>query len=369
MRDAEALRMPYDCLTTKVVTEATLDDFGVERDPGQMIKLLSTTTKLEGYEKKVSWLAPEIVRNAVTLGQYMARGLANYYGVSYVNCPLFIRASSNKKMDINPHHFDNSYNEILFDLAIVKDDLALLRASNPSRAFTQPKFDIGREWSLTSHQFRRSLAFYAASSGLVSLLSIKKQFKHHSLEMARYYSNGFENIKSVFGYYDSEEGEFVLPSSHSAFEYQLAVPISMSEKIMNDVLGSNEVMFGSTGSQAEKLRMRSKSGEIYIEDIRKETENRVKDGEMTYRETILGGCTFLGECNSFMLGDFTECLGCIGAIIQLSKVEEAIESLEQELSCYDESSGEYDLTLYEIEIFVKYRDAAIAKIQKRGLTT
>jgi hypothetical protein len=44
-----------------------------------------------------------------------------------------------------------------------------------------------------------------------------------------------------------------------------------------------------------------------------------------------------------------------------------IKDLENEVSYYEEGSGEYDLTKYEIGIFVKYRDAIIAR-GKKGLS-
>jgi hypothetical protein len=367
MRDGEALRIPYDCLSTKATVNKTIDERGVERDPEQLINLLSTTTKLEGYKKNVSWLAPEIVQKAVILGQCLARGLASVYSVSYKDSPLFINSSPRKNVEITPSPFRSSISGSILDMSITKDDLKLLYASDPSREFSKSIFDVDRAWPLTSHQFRRSLAFYATSSGLVSLPSIKKQFKHHSLEMARYYSNGFEHIRSVFGYYDSKKGEFILPGTHSAFEYQLAVPIAITDQIMRDVVCGEEMTFGSTGSQAEKLRKRAKAGEVAIEDIRRETENKARDGEITYRKTLLGGCTYLGKCNSFMLGGIIECLGCTGAVIKLNKINEVIKDLENEVSYYEEGSGEYDLTKYEIGIFVKYRDAIIAR-GKKGLS-
>ena len=109
----------------------------------------------------------------------------------------------------------------------------------------------------------------------MSLPTLKRQFKHLSQEMTKYYRRGFENIRSIFGYYDPETGEFNLPDSHIAFEVQVAMPMHAAEALLHDIFGSDTVLFGKSGSYLEKRRNALKEHEILIEDVRADTIKRM----------------------------------------------------------------------------------------------
>ncbi|MGP5513745.1 integrase, partial [Pseudomonas helleri] len=204
-------------------------------------------------------------------------------------------------------------------------------------------------WTLNSHQFRRALAFYGSSSGFLSLPTVRAQFKQMTIQMARYYSNGFDSLRTIFGYFDNEKGQFVLPKDHFAFDFQMAMPMSVANQLIAELLFSEEPLFGGTGSFMQKQAQRVEAGEIHIEEVRADTERRVKSGAISYRPTLLGGCTKVGRCDSFMLGDYTECLSCEGAIIKPEKVNVAIEDASEELSCYAVDSGEYQIVKGDID--------------------
>ena len=72
------------------------------------------------------------------------------------------------------------------------------------------------------------------------------QFKHMTIQMARYYANGFDNLRTIFGYYDEKKKDFVLPSSHFAFEFQMAMPMSVANQLIADLLFNDEPLFGGT---------------------------------------------------------------------------------------------------------------------------
>lgn len=48
----------------------------------------------------------------------------------------------------------------------------------------------GQPWPLSSHQLRRTLAFYCISNRLGTFVALKQQFKHTYLAMTEWYSNG-----------------------------------------------------------------------------------------------------------------------------------------------------------------------------------
>ena len=369
MRDQEVMRIPYHCFSDQVVRQAVVDDQGIERDKPQSVKVFSTTTKFTGYKKEGTWFAPGEVVRAVEIAQAICRGLAKHYKIELdAHCPLFLNPSvlcyTRNRAEVGVTNFKDSRGIALLRLLIKKEDLEELALSDPSRDFyDEPAFAVGQPWPLTSHQFRRSLSFYGSSSGFLSLPTLRVQFKHMTIEMARYYSNHYDNLRTVFGYYDDKKKDFVLPSNHFAFEYQMAIPMSVANQLIADLLFDEEPLFGGTGSYMEKQKERIKSGEIQIEDVRADTEQRVKNGEISYRPTLLGGCSKVGRCDSFLLGDYTECLYCVGAIIKPDKLNAAIQDATDELCSYAEGSGEYQILKGDIERLTAFKAHLIDSVE------
>lgn len=369
MRDQEVMRIPYHCFSDQVVRQAVVDDQGIERDKAQSVNVFSTTTKFTGYKKEGTWFAPGEVVRAIEVAQAICRGLAKLYKIELdAHCPLFLNPSvlcyTRNRAEVGVTNFKDSRGISLLRLLIKREDLEELGLSDPSRDFyNEPAFAVGQPWPLTSHQFRRSLSFYGSSSGFLSLPTLRVQFKHMTIEMARYYSNHYDNLRTVFGYYDDKKKDFVLPSNHFAFEYQMAMPMSVANQLIADLLFDEEPLFGGTGSYMEKQKERIKSGEIQIEDVRADTEQRVKNGEISYRPTLLGGCSKVGRCDFFLLGDYTECLSCVGAIIKPDKLNAAIKDATDELCSYAEGSGEYQILKGDIERLTAFKARLIDSVE------
>lgn len=361
MRDQEVMRMPYHCLSDQVIRPVVFDDQGIERDKPQSVNVLSTTTKFTGYKKEGAWFAPGEVVRAIEVAQAICRGLAKLYKVELdVRCPLFLNPSiisyTRNRAEVGVTNLTDSRGTALRRILIKREDLEELAQSDPTRDFyNEPAFAVGQPWPLTSHQFRRSLAFYGSSSGFVSLPTLRTQFKHMNIEMSRYYANGYDNLRTVFGYYDDKKKEFVMPKDHFAFEYQMAIPMSVANQLIADLLFNEEPLFGGTGSYMEKQKERVKSGEIRIEDVRADTVRRVKSGEISYRPTLLGGCSKVGRCDAFLLGTYTECLSCEGAIIKPEKLKAAIQDATDELCGYAEGSGEYQIVKGDIDRLTAFK--------------
>lgn len=371
MREQEVMRMSYSCLSSEIARPPVIDDHGLVRDQPLTVMVISSTTKFTGYKKEGTWYAPAEVIKAVEVAQAVCRGLASLYGVNAdASCPLFLSPSivgySRKTLGVNVTQFKNRSAQLraLRGLRIQAEDLLELAQSDPSRDFyNESIYSIGNSWPLTSHQFRRSLAFYGSSSGFVSLPALRSQFKHMTIQMARYYANNFENLRTIFGYYDPEKKDFVLPSNHFAFELQMAMPMSVANQLIADLLFSEEPLFGGTGSYVQKQKQRLESGVIHIEDIRAETLQRVKDGAISYRPTLLGGCSKVGRCDFYLLGDYSECLVCEAAVIKPQKLVAAIEAATQELTLYAEGSGEYQIVKSEVERMRAFKSRLIDLVE------
>jgi len=371
MRDQEVMRMSYNCLSDHIVRQAVVDNQGVERDKQQTVSILSTTTKFTGYRKEGAWFAPSEVVKAVKVAQAICHGLAKLYQIKLDDrCPLFLNPSivsytrSSAEVSVPAFKPRSLATSALRAILIQPEDLQELAQSDPARDFyNEPEFAVGQPWPLTSHQFRRSLAFYGSSSGFVSLPSLRTQYKHMTIEMSRYYAKHYENLRTIFGYYDENKKDFVLPTNHVAFEYQMAIPMSVANQLIADLLLREEPLFGGTGSYMEKQKERVKVGELRIEKVRADTERRAKSGAISYRPTLLGGCTKSGRCDSFMLGDYTECLSCEGAIIKPTKLSAAIEDAKNELSNYAEDSGEYQIVTGDIERLMAFKTRLIDTVE------
>lgn len=49
---------------------------------------------------------------------------------------------------------------------------------------------VGKPWPISTHQFRRTLAFYCVKNRLGTLVALKQQFKHLYISMTEWYTNG-----------------------------------------------------------------------------------------------------------------------------------------------------------------------------------
>ena len=365
MRNEEVMRLPYDCLESKTILDEVWDDKGTVKDKARVISLISTTTKFTGFKKRTSWFAPECVIKALVVAQKISQSLNDLLQCDTNKRMLFVSPTylGRALKDVQVTSFNKVVLSSMIDVPVIKKgDFDELLASDPSRNFQEePAFQIGQPWPLTSHQFRRSLAFYGSNSGFLSLPTIKRQFKHLSLDMSRYYSNNFENLKTIFGFYDDNKQEYVLPDGHMAFEYQMGMPINMAEQIIADVLGEDSQLFGKTGGYIERQKKKLDEGAISILEIRKDTEKRIAKGDLSYRSTLLGGCTKIGACDTAMLGEFTECLTCEGSIIKLDLVEKQIEATKAELAMYDEGSCEFEVVCQDLNKLKQYQAKVISR--------
>ncbi len=363
MRDDEVLRLPYDCIDSEILISSTSDEEGVVRDSAVMVSVISTTTKFSGYRKETAWLATETVIYAVEVAQAICRGLSRVYGVDYQKLPLFLHPSvinsPNFKVKVSRFEKLSGYSSF-GDFSLLAADLAELEASDPSRNFSEEKFQIGATWRFTSHQFRRSLAFYGSSSGFISLPSLRKQFKHLTTQMTRYYANNFDKLKTIFGYYDEDKQEFILPKNHFLFEYQTGVPLNIAYDLLDHAFGDGSVLFGGVGTYISNQRKKMGSGDIHIAELRSETEKQAKEGKIAYRDTLLGGCTTVGKCESYLLGNAVTCLSCDEGIIEKEKLESAIADDEGLLEQLEPGTGEYQVVESELNGFRKFHQKFIS---------
>ncbi len=235
---------------------------------------------------------------------------------------------------------------------IEEQDLRELEQIDPHRAWrSEPKFQMGKRWSLTKHQLRRSLALYASISGLVTLPSLRRQLQHITEAMSRYYARGSQLAKSIIG----------SDKKHFGLEYQDAQPETQALAYVASVLFSDGQLFGAHGIWVE--RHRKPKGEVRILDERKKTLTRFKKGELAWKETMLGGCAETGPCDKKAMRSMVGCIDCKSAVLKLSKVSRVVAAQENLLTTLDPSSIEYRTEMADLQIL------QAAKASMEGQTT
>lgn len=155
--------------------------------------LQSYTFKLG--EKRETWITSSISEKAIELATTLTqhwRKEAEYFNDHYTNT-LWVNQMRRSK----PPNVITQWNDrlklfcIQFNIIVTKEDFQECLASNPrSYNKVKEKVIIGQPWDMTTHQFRRTLAFYCIKNRLGTLVALKQQFKHIHLAMTEWYTNG-----------------------------------------------------------------------------------------------------------------------------------------------------------------------------------
>ena len=290
MRDDEALSLPYDCLSTS--------------DSNGKIHYLVTgrTTKFaHGLVKRTQWVTNREGHDAILAAQRIAMAIYAVFGVTPVastnrleNYPLFVSVGYMNFAGLPQYpengHFiraNMAHRELPEECFLILEDQDLheLEQIDPHRAWrSEAEFKLNERWVFTTHQLRRSLALYAQRSGLVSLPSLRRQLKHITEEMSRYYARGSAYAVNFIN------GD----KRHFGLEWQATQPESSALSYILNVVLSDEELFGGHASWVQH-RLKGKTGSILAN--REMTLRQFKKGELAYRETIIGGCTNTGSCD------------------------------------------------------------------------
>lgn len=354
MRDNEAASLPYCCIET------------VQSDGNTHYLISGKTTKLnKGLIKRTTWVTSKEGHRAIIIAQRIADAIYATVGVAPQrdDLPLFVsriyvpnarRAKSHTVERFLPSTFGmRDFHEIRSRLVttIEEGDIKELEQLDPHRAWrAEEKFQIGKTWSFTTHQLRRSLALYAQRSGLVSLPSLRRQLQHITEEMSRYYARGSSYAKNLIG----KEKE------HFGREWQETVPVSSALSYIQNVLLSNEVLFGGHMNWVNQ-QLCSSDGTLLVDY--EATLLRFKKGEIFYKETFLGGCTNVDQCKQTPLRWLdVECLRtCTNLVGNLHKLERVIKVQSKMIRTLDPSSAEFRTENADLRVLVTTRDKVLGQ--------
>ena len=346
MRDEEAQTLPYHCIRD-VVSNSNKHYF-----------ICGRTTKFNrGNPKLTEWVtnieairAVKIARKIADIVYHINNDVPIEGGIEAHQYPLFVSTTqigltgkpielTSSKYRVGTLYSKNQLNKLI--PLIEEVDIQELEQIDPHRAWrNEEKFQVGNKWHLTSHQFRRSLALYAQRSGLVSLPSLKRQLQHITIEMTSYYARGSSFAKNLIA----------TDKNHFASEWQNTQPESACLSYINNVIMTDETLYGGHAHWVENILKKQN----VINNIDREvTLKRFKKGEIFYRETIMGGCTKVGECSSTAISWLQiNCLkeNCRHMIVSLPKLERVISVQETMVDSLDTTSLEYRTEKQYLEI-------------------
>ncbi len=181
MRDSE-----LDKLTPNSYYTDTLD--------GREYHMLQSHTFKLG-EKRETWITASSSKTAIELMTTLTerwRQEVMYPDKKYNNS-LWVNQTYRSKSPI----FITNWNRRLqrfceqFNFIVTEEDYQDCLDSNPqSHEKIKKTIQVGQPWCMTTHQFRRSLAFYCIKNRFGTLVALKQQFKHLHLAMTEWYTNG-----------------------------------------------------------------------------------------------------------------------------------------------------------------------------------
>lgn len=224
----------------------------------------------------------------------------------------------NEHLALNVRHQYPSYQDLvteypcLFDLdelRITEIDLQYARLVTPT--ICTESFAVGEVWPLAWHQLRRTGAVNMQASGLVSEFSVQYQLKHAACAMSLYYGQGYSSLRLN----QSARTEYI-EAMYSILGKEIAQLFTDRYVSPHGVERKVAILKPVDPSDNRKLVAAAKSGNV------------------SWRETLLGGCTRRGPCQYGGIDNIVRCGGgdhrppCADALYDREKVS-AIQKLNK----------------------------------------
>lgn len=351
MRRSEVQVMPFE-----PIVHSAAKSFG---DLPILVSHLQKFSKSGNYSRPVVWATSQEGLYAVRIAQQLTqiRWFRKHAKEDSLpsNIPLFMGSFVNRTARHAHYSFPIAFTPFGTDcwkaacqslgLIIEAEDLEELRVFDAFRAWDEnPNFAVGELWPLASHQFRRSVAVYSSRSKMVSLPTLKTQFKHLTEVMTALYS---ENSTFAENFLIDENGK-PIDSNSVLTSFRDAVAFNTSVRFHEQVIQSEQRLKGAIGADIQRAKDKNNLPKIF--QSREETEKAVKQGRFSFRETPVGGCVLKSSCTHFAVDLVLPCTnGCKEAILVREKLETYVESLRFDMKVLSPNSRPYQLIAKEID--------------------
>ena len=111
------------------------------------------------------------------------------------------------------------------------------------------------------------------------------------------------------------------------------------DAICNDISDYEGILFGGAGATLQRQKNKGILPSIY--EDRALTEKEVRSGRLSYRRTVVGGCSSIEPCDRVAFTSILPCIDCSDAIFNDDTAEimaDQIEVWKEEISIYGEKS-------------------------------
>ncbi|KPB99794.1 hypothetical protein [Pseudomonas amygdali] len=312
--------------------------------------VVGISTKQHSKPKPTKWITTDAILKPIEVLTKINSILAPF---SPHKDSLFLTTSlhpiSNGRKDSKAGHFRKRNLEFrLNPILITNEDILELETIEPLRDWrNDKKYQIGKPWLASSHQFRRSMAVFAAQSGLITLPSLKRLLTHLTRVMSQYYTKGC----SAKNYY------FALINPELAQELRKAKQEADGAMFIRDVYKSSERLYGARGRQL----MKERNDSVWLNETEEESQRLAKLGLRAYTESPLGICTSADPCDKRAHGNFKTCPGCSALVAKESVMNETINIMRFDLEELNPESIEYRAEQQNLADFIEIRDRIISK--------
>lgn len=185
---------------------------------------------------------------------------------------------------------------LLFDLSqltIREDDLKIAKAVCPT--LNAERFQVGKPWSLTWHQFRRTGAVNMFASGEISDSSMQLQMKHLTRWQPLYYGRGNTALRL-----NDAARVLLVNAQYEAMGRQLAEV--HTDRFVSPYGDEHKAKLLSPANGGEPVNLIS-DGDA------KHYEKAARKHQTNFRLTTLGGCMKNGQCDGDCVSSVGDCAG------------------------------------------------------------
>jgi len=160
---------------------------------------------------------------------------------------------------------------------------------------------------------------------------------------------------------------FVETPSQTEFVSELNSQRKIAEFLSYDsnVINTTSVLFGGEGTRIQLLKDKQA---INIELDRSYTQRKFLNGELSYRPTILGGCSRREPCSKISFTSVLSCVGCPDSIFDestLPRVELAMQTLSRKKLIFPKDGPSYLQLQQEEHSLREFLDRCKKEISRR----
>jgi len=285
------------------------------------------------YEMKIAptltpqWLFPELACAIVDKG---SKGTITAWTTPDGRI-TYIKAPKQKPISIESlfkaQEFDDNSKSKRIDrtgnYTLIDADVNFLHKYSSSKNRLNDNVLPNQDFTITEHQFRRSLAFYVSGSGLLSISDLKHQLKHTALLTSFYYADGGKALQQSGLLLDDDTYSEMNQSSIKSLEQTDTIS---RKELINIVDESRTTLFGP-GLIAVKQFTESIK---YSENPDKEWSDLAKEGAIKTKELPHGWCITTQPCDDFANQNFQECFNCANGVLDQDKSITLINNIKNQ---------------------------------------